>query len=92
MGAATVLPVSAGGSPVVGAESWQERRLMQPTAAEQMRERRGMVFIYDGLEHGTVQRAMDEHFDRIQNMMFTRIHHLPPGGVGTAAVEDDGCE
>jgi hypothetical protein len=35
---------------------------------------------------------MDEHFDRIENMMFTRIHHLPPSGAGPAVVEDDGCD
>jgi hypothetical protein len=36
---------------------------------------------------------MDQHFERIENMMFTRVHHLPPPGAGVPAyLEDDGCE
>lgn len=65
---------------------------MQPSARQLQQESQGRVFIYDGLEHGTVQRAMDEHFDRIQHMMFTRIHHLPPTAAGPAMIEDDGCD
>jgi hypothetical protein len=75
-----------------GTGSWQERRLLQPSQSQRKQERRGQVFIYDSLDHGKVQMAMDKHFDRIENMMFTRIHHLPPTGAGPAEVEDDGCE
>lgn len=71
---------------------WQERRLMQPSKSQRLQEEKGTVFIYDGLELGTVQKAMDDHFDRIENMMFTRIRHLPPSGSGPAMVEDDGCD
>lgn len=70
------------------------RRLMTPSVAERASEERGSVHIYDSMEINEVNAAMDRHFDRIQNMMFTRIHHLPPGA-GSAAeaeVEDDGCE
>lgn len=71
---------------------WQEQRLLQPSASQLRQENRGQVFIYDGLEYGQVEQVMNEQFDRLQNMMFTRIHHLPPTGSGPAEVEDDGCE
>ena len=70
------------------------RRLMNPSSAERASEEKGSIQIYDSLEINDVNTAMDKHFDRIQNMMFTRIHHLPPGA-GSAAeaeVEDDGCD
>jgi hypothetical protein len=72
--------------------TWQERRLFEPTESQLVQEQHGQVFIYDGLNSSLVQRAMDEQFDRIENMMFTRIHHLPPTGAGPAEVEDDGCD
>ena len=87
-----------GVSPVIGVASdvvepsWQELRLRAPTEAQLERERSGGVFIYDGLEYGTVQAAMDQNFERIQNMMFVRINHLPATGSGPAEVEDDGCD
>ena len=71
------------------------RRLMQPTTAEMATEQSGRVHIYDSLDINEVNAALDAHFDRIQNMMFTRIHHLPPPGAGPeeeADVEDDGCD
>lgn len=72
---------------------WQLQRLMAPTPAQLLAENAGHVEIYEDLEAGTVGDAMDQHFERIQNMMFVRIHHLPPPGAGGAAhVEDDGCE
>lgn len=72
--------------------SWEERRLFQPTTSQLKQERRGGVFIYDGLEYATVKRAMDENFDRIDNMMFVRIKHPPPPGTDEPLVEDDGCD
>jgi hypothetical protein len=73
-------------------DDWQEQRLLQPSASQLRQESRGQVFIYDGLEYGQVQQVMSAQFDRIQNMMFTRIQHLPPTGSGPVEVEDDGCE
>ena len=72
--------------------SWQKNRLLHPTAGQRQREASGRVFIYDGLEYGTVEQAMDQHFGRIQSMMFTRIHHLPPTPSGQVTVEDDDCD
>ena len=68
------------------------RRLMQPSAAELAAEEKGRVHIYDSLEINEVNAALDENFERIQNMMFIRTNHLPPTGSGPAEVEDDGCE
>ena len=72
--------------------SWQERRLHQPNSSQRQREVQGQVFIYDGLTYGAVAQAMDEHFDRIENMMFTQIRHPAPPGGGAGYVEEDGCE
>lgn len=68
------------------------RRLMQPSAAELASEEKGKVHIYGSLEINEVNAALDENFERIQNMMFIRINHLPATGSGPAEVEDDGCE
>lgn len=70
------------------------RRLMHPTPAELTSEERGKVRIYDSLEINEINAALDDNFERIQNMMFTRIHHLPPTGAGPdeeVEIEDDGC-
>ena len=72
--------------------SYDMRRLMRPTPAELASEGKGRVHIYDSLEINAVNKALDENFDRIQNMMFIRIHHLPPTGSGPAEVEDDECD
>ena len=49
---------------------WQVRRLMQPSPYELKKERRGSVYIYDGLTEREVETALDTNFDRIQHMMF----------------------
>lgn len=88
-----VLPGSATATDIsADVDNWQERRLLDPSESQRNQERRGLVFIYDGLDHNTVQRAMDKDFDRIQNMMFTRVHHLPATGSGPGFVENDGCD
>ncbi len=46
--------------------------------------------IYGGMDNETVERAMDEQFNRIDNMMFTRIHHVRDNG--EEYVDDDGCD
>ena len=49
---------------------WPVRRLMQPSPYELKKERRGSVYIYDGLTEREVETALDTNFDRIQHMMF----------------------
>ena len=77
----------------VADDDWQLKRLMQPTTAQLAQEVAGSVVIYDGLDARQVNRALDTHYDRMQHMMFIRIHHLPPPGAGgEAVVESDGCD
>ena len=95
--AASVLSLSAiahaDGEPSIALSlDYQLRRLVAPTPAERIAENRGAIYIYDSLEAVEVNAALDEHFDRIQNMMFIRILHRPPTGGGLAEVEDDGCD
>ena len=79
-------------------QEWQYNRLFNPSPANLEAERRGTVFIYDGLTDVTVKHALDQHFDRIQNMMFTRTVITDENGdpqldpvTGNELVEDDGC-
>ena len=53
-------------------------------------EAKGRVMIYDGLTSKTISKAMDEQFNRIENMMFVRIIHEQDNG--EYYVEDDGCD
>ena len=71
---------------------FQERLLLHPSTKQRAAEQDGRVRIYDSLEIGLINTALDQQFNRIEHMMFSRIHHLPPSGAGPAAVEDDGCD
>ena len=71
---------------------YQERLLLHPTTKQLAAEQDGRVRIYDSLEIGLINTALDQQFNRIDHMMFSRIHHPPPSGAGPAAVEDDGCD
>lgn len=73
-----------------GAEdSFQMKVLFEPDTSMLQAEARGHVMIYDGLDEAVVERAFDEQFDRIENMMFTRVRHAEPDG--EVITEDDGC-
>jgi hypothetical protein len=74
------------------ASDYQTRRLMSPTAAELASEKKGGIYIYDALDIRQVNAALDTNFERIQHMMFTRIHHPSSDAGGPSEVEDDGCE
>lgn len=73
------------------ATDWQMRRLMEPTPSQLAAESKGQVFIYDSLEINQVESAMDKNFDRIEHMMFIRIHHPAETEGVEALVEDDDC-
>lgn len=79
------------------ADKWQMNRLFAPTTHQRIKENQGQIMIYDGLRDTTVKDALDKNFDRIQNMMFTRVvvtdgHGQPELDVaGNAVTEDDGC-
>lgn len=69
---------------------YQLRRLFAPTLSESAAENRGKVYIYDGLSSAKVDDALNQHFKRINNMMFTQIVHIDEQG--EEYVEDDGCD
>lgn len=95
---AGALPVQAGEVDLFKAiENWQNNRLFAPTPDQRAQEQKGAVVIYDGLTDTQVEKAINHNFDRIQNMMFTRIvltgkngkpRHTADGQLVTA---DDGC-
>ena len=78
--------------PPAAADDYELQRLLTPSPIQLATEGEGRVYIYDSLDMRQVDAALDRHFDRIEHMMFTRIHHLPPSGAGPAVVEDDGCD
>ena len=77
-------------SMVAGAdESFQNNALLNPSEGQLMAEARGRIMIYDGLDNEVVDRALDEQYGRIENMMFVRIQHTQPDS--EVSIEDDGC-
>ena len=99
LGAQAVTAGDAGlGGDSAAYREMQMRRLFEPTTRELQREREGRVYIYDGLTDRTVQRAMDQEYDRVQSMMFVRTLVTSEGGrpqrdesTGEVVTEDDGC-
>ena len=79
------------------ADKWQTNRLFEPTPYQLNRETQGQIMIYDGLRDSTIKDAIDKNFERIGNMMFTRVvvtdgHGQPKLDIaGNAIIEDDGC-
>jgi hypothetical protein len=74
------------------------RRLFEPSTSERAAEAKGEIYIYEGLRDLDVQRAMDEHFGRVENMMFIRTIKTDETGkpeqdpkTGAAVTSDDGC-
>ena len=75
---------------VSAADEYQHRMLFTPSESTLRAEAKGRVMIYDGLERKTVDRAMDEQFGRIDNMMFVRTRELQDDGEYDQ--DDDGCD
>ena len=95
--AAVSMPVSAG-SIETAMMDWQIKQLFQPGKYRDSLEKQGRVFIYAGMKSSMVMKALDEHFDRIQSMMFTgsvvtnkKGTPLRDQETGKLVVEDDGC-
>ncbi len=64
--------------------------LFTPSDSMLKAESRGRIMIYDGMDNETVERAMDEQFNRIDNMMFTNTHYVQDDG--EEYIDDDGCD
>ena len=84
-----MLQMAANCPVLAGDSSYQEKVLFSPDDYTLKAEAMGRITIYDELDSDTVDRAMDEQFKRINNMMFIRIQHEQEDGEYLA--EDDGC-
>lgn len=80
-------------------DSWQMKQIYQPSQHLLERENRGFVNIYDGFTDTQVVEILDKKFERIENMMFTRVRKTDIQGQvlkdpvsGQEVVEDDGCD
>ena len=80
-------------------DEWQLRRLFEPNQAELLQEKNKSIMIYSGVKDKDVGRVMDEHFDRIDSMMFVRTIVTDKTGEpktnpesGEVVSEDDDCE
>ena len=76
----TMLSVNALSGQPAAARDWQERLLFEPSKAQQQQERRGRVYIFDGVHETAVDRALDEQYGRIQSMMFVGVRHTAEDG------------
>ncbi len=87
------------GQPQAAEDDWQLRMLNKPSQAQLELEKKGRVFIYDGLTDAQVEQAVDQQFDRMEAMMFVRTKVTDTDGEimtdpesGEWIVEDDGCD
>ena len=81
----TPLSIDAGAG-----DSYQHNALFNPSQSQLKAETRGRVMIYDGLDNATVERAMDDQFERVQHMSFIRARFLQADG--EVSIEDDDCD
>ncbi len=86
----SAVPVGAvEGSAQTSLEQWLLRRLNQPTEHERAHERDGNVYIYDGLTDREVDQALNEHFDRIEYMMFLGTRKTIPTDTANSNVQSN---
>ena len=78
---------------------WQMNLIYQPGQSTLAREARGFVHIYDGFTDSQVNQIMDDKFERLDSMMFTRVKVTNTEGnvvkdpvTGYEMVENDGCD
>ena len=76
-------------NPVHAANDFYQSALFSPSDSLLKAEARGRIMIYDGIDIATIEKAMDEQFERIDNMMFIRILH--PTSDDEFVAENDGC-
>ena len=83
-----IIPALLVASSSIHADTYQERMLFTPSESNLQAEARGFIMIYDGLKNETIERAMNEQFNRIENMMFVRTKYVQENGEYEA---DDDC-
>ena len=72
---------------------WQIKRLMSPDDRTLAKEKsQSVVFIYENLKLSDVEKALDEHFSRMENMMFVGTLLPPTAAGGVPQKEEDGCD
>jgi hypothetical protein len=79
--------------------TWQQRRLDNPTKLELQWERNNHVMIYESMKDYEVEHALDNHFDRVESMMFINTgitdesgNQLKDPKTGKVITEADGCD
>ena len=80
----SMTPMGAGAE-----DSYQKRVLFSPGPEILRAEAAGRVMIYDGLRNQTVEKALDDQFGRIENMMFIRTVYTLQNGEEEV---DDDCD
>ena len=80
----SITPIGAGVE-----DSYQKRVLFSPGPEILRAEAAGRVMIYDGLRNRTVEKALDDQFGRIENMMFIRTVYTLENGEDEV---DDDCD
>ena len=71
-------------------DSYQHKMLFTPNSGMVKAENHGRVMIYDGIKNDVVDVALNEQFDRIENMMFVRVVHVQEDGEEIA--DEDDCD
>ena len=70
-------------------DTYQYKVLFNPSEANLASEKRGRVMIYSGMKEEEVEMAMENQFDRIENMMFINTQRRTETGEYVA--DDDDC-
>jgi len=80
-------------------ERWQMNMIYQPKDFVLEREAKGFVHIYDGFDETQVDQILDDKFERMDRMMFTRVKLTDSSGeilldpeTGDELTADDGCD
>ena len=70
----------SGGAVATDLSEIEQRRLFDPTEAELATEAEGRIYICGGLTDRDVQWAVNEEFERVENMMFVRTRKTDEAG------------